>query len=137
MPALVALAMVLAIPLAVARATKPHAENVHRPDAACVPCHGVDRPALEQDRAAARTMLAPDLEERCILCHGDEGPSHHTGIQPKKSVPDNLPLSREGLITCSTCHFMHGEENRFGAFLRVDNSRGGLCLTCHELSELQ
>jgi len=52
-------------------------------------------------------------------------------------VPDALPLSVEGLITCATCHFMHGEQAPFRDFVRIENSRGGLCLTCHDLSELE
>lgn len=120
-----------------AQASKPGAENVHRADADCRGCHTAERDTLERDRVAARALLAADLEERCILCHGDEGPSHHTGIRPKTQVPDTLPLSAEGLITCATCHFMHGEQNQFGDFVRIDNGRGGLCLTCHQLSELE
>jgi doubled CXXCH motif protein len=126
--------LVLMAPL-VALAKGPHGENVHRPDADCNTCHSVGRDRLEGN-PEARTLLAADLEERCILCH-DEGPSHHTGILPRKPVPATLPLSEEGLITCATCHFVHGQPNPYGAFLRIDNSRGGLCLTCHELSELR
>jgi hypothetical protein len=117
-------------------AGKPHGPNVHQQDAECRGCHTVDRGMLEQDRVGARTQLAADLEERCISCHDDEGPSHHTGIRPTKPVPDVLPLSSEGLITCATCHFVHGEQNPFGDFVRINNTRGGLCLTCHELSDL-
>jgi hypothetical protein len=123
--------------LAVVLARKPPGENVHRPDARCTSCHTADAPVLEADRAAARGLLAADLEERCILCHGNEGPSHHTGIRPRGPVPDTLPLSAEGLITCATCHFVHGEPEAVGESLRIDNSRGALCLTCHTLSELQ
>ena len=111
-------------------------ENVHRPDADCAGCHTADAATLRKDPVAARDLLVPDLESRCIACH-DEGPSHHTGIRPKKPVPDTLPLSRDGLITCATCHSMHGEQNPYGDFVRIDNTRGGLCLTCHELKELQ
>ena len=131
------LAFLLLVPLALVLAKGPKGENVHRPDADCTACHTSERAALEEDRVAARARLAPDLEERCILCHGDEGPSHHTGIRPVKPVPDTLPLSAEGLITCATCHFVHGEPNAFRDFVRIENSRGGLCLTCHELSELE
>ena len=118
-------------PLAMVLAKKPPGDNVHLSAAECTACHTTERAMLERDRIAARARLASDLEERCILCHGDEGPSHHTGIRPRKPVPDTLPLSVEGLITCATCHFMHGEPNSAGDFLRIDNSRGGLCLTCH------
>ena len=123
--------------LAVVLARGPRGENVHRPDADCTACHTNARATLEQDPVVARRLLAPDLEERCILCHGDQGPSHRTGIRPRKPVPDTLPLSAEGLITCATCHFMHGEPSALRDFVRIDNSRGGLCLTCHELSELE
>jgi hypothetical protein len=122
---------------AVVLARRSDHENVHRPDAECTGCHSADRPTLEADRAAARFLLVPDLEQRCLVCHDDEGPSHHTGIRPRKAVPDALPLSQDGLIVCSTCHFMHGEHNDFGDFVRIDNTRGGLCLACHELRELQ
>ena len=117
---------------------KPKGDTVHRPDADCAGCHTAERAALEADPAAARTsLLVPDIDDRCNGCHSDEGPSHHVGIRPRKPVPDTLPLSRSGLITCSTCHFVHGERNPYGDFVRIDNARGGLCLTCHELSELQ
>jgi len=133
----VAALVLLGVPLTVVQA-KPKADNVHRPDADCARCHTAERAALEADPNAARTtLLAPDIEDRCNGCHNDEGPSHHVGIRPHKPVPDTLPLSGSGLITCSTCHFIHGERNPFGDFVRLDNSRGGLCLTCHELSELQ
>src|SRR5262245_47651367 len=123
--------------VAVVMAKKPAGENVHRPDADCMGCHTADQATLERDHASARAHLAADLEERCVLCHNSEGPSHHTGIRPRKPVPDRLPLSAEGLITWATCHFIHGEPGAADAFLRIENSRGGLCLTCHELSELQ
>jgi len=128
--------VLLAAWLAVVQA-KSKGENVHRPDADCAGCHTADRALLEADPAAARSRLVPDIDERCRACHDDEGPSHRTGIPPRKPVPDTLPLSGGGLITCATCHFVHGERNPFGDFVRRDNSRGGLCLTCHELAELQ
>lgn len=129
-------AVVLAAPLAIVLA-KPQRENVHRPDAECGGCHTVDRTVLEADPVAARTQLAPDIDDRCNACHGDEGPSHRTGIAPRKPVPDVLPLSSSGKIGCGTCHFVHGERDPFGDFVRIDNARGGLCLSCHTLEELQ
>src|SRR5262249_56156233 len=99
----------------------------HRPAARCTSCHTADAAVCGGDGGGARGLLAADLEERCILCHGNEGPSHHTGIRPRGAVPDTLPLSAEGLITCATCHFVHGEPEAVGESLRIDNSRGGLC----------
>jgi len=135
LPAPLALVL-LAMLLTVARA-KPHGENVHRGDGDCRACHTTDVATLNADKVAAKTDLVSDLEARCAGCHGDEGPSHRTGIRPAKNVPPGLPLAADGTIGCATCHFMHGENNSFGDFLRLDNHRGGLCLSCHELSELQ
>jgi hypothetical protein len=126
----------LAMALAVVQA-KPKGANVHQPNAACGDCHTADRATLEADPVAARTLLVPDLDARCTACHDDEGPSHRTGIPPRQPVPDTLPLSGGGLITCATCHFVHGDHHPFADFVRLDNSRGGLCLTCHALAELQ
>jgi hypothetical protein len=127
----------LGVWLAEALAAKPRGPNVHRPGADCLACHTADGATLEREPTAARALIAADLGERCLLCHGDQGPSHHTGIRPRKPVPAALPLSIEGLITCATCHFVHGEQAPFEDFVRIENSRGGLCLTCHDLSELE
>lgn len=119
----------------------PKGDDVHRPDASCPVCHVAEAATLRQDPAAARDLLVPDVDARCATCHGDEGPSHptgiHVGVRPEKPVPASLPLSTSGTITCATCHFMHGESNAFGDFLRVDNHRGALCLSCHTLAELE
>jgi hypothetical protein len=126
----------LALLVAPPARAKSQGENVHRADARCEACHTADATALHADPEAARHLLAPDLEARCAACHGDEGPSHETGIPPRPPPPA-LPLSDQGRITCATCHYMHAESNAFGDFVRIDNRRGGLCLTCHQLSELQ
>ncbi len=120
-----------------AAAAKPQGENVHHPEADCASCHTRERAALQADPAAARGQLVPDIDQRCSNCHNDEGPSHHVGIKPTKPVPETLPLSDQGLIICATCHFVHGEHTPNEDFERIDNSRGALCLSCHELSELQ
>lgn len=109
----------------------------HRADADCRTCHTADAATLARDPVAARTALLPDLDARCSACHTDEGPSHRTGMPPKGAVPPSLPLTASGQIGCGTCHFAHGENNDFGAYVRIDNRRGALCLTCHTLSELE
>lgn len=128
--------VLLAAALAVVQA-KPKGANVHQPDADCSQCHTADRQTLEADPRAARMLVVVDIDARCTACHDDEGPSHRTGMPPRKPVPNTLPLSASGLIMCATCHFVHGNRHSFADFVRLDNARGGLCLTCHELSELQ
>jgi hypothetical protein len=111
--------------------------NVHTMNGPCLTCHTADHDVLMADKTRAKALLRPDLEIVCNRCHGDQGASHQTGIRPKGNVPPNLPLSASGKIVCSTCHYMHGESNTFGDFVRIDNRRGGLCLSCHQLSDLQ
>lgn len=117
---------------------KAHGDDVHRPGAPCATCHTTANAAeLNQDKSRARTMLRPDLEAVCAKCHGNEGPSHKTNIPSKPKSPAELPLGPGRRITCTTCHWIHGEDNHFGAFLRIDNRRGKLCLSCHTMSELE
>lgn len=118
-------------------AAAPPGPSPHRPDAPCSGCHTADAATLARDPVAARGLLVPDLEARCDVCHADQGPSHKTGMPPAHPVPSTLPLSATGTITCGTCHFLHGENDRFGDYVRIDNRHGGLCLTCHTLSELE
>jgi predicted CXXCH cytochrome family protein len=128
--------VLLALLVAVVQA-KPQGASIHRPDSDCVLCHTAGRAVLQANPTAARTALVPDIDVRCTACHDDVGPSHPTGMAPRKPVPAMLPLSDDGRITCATCHFVHGEQNPYGDFLRIDNSRGALCLTCHQLAELE
>ena len=123
--------------LATRAAAAPLGPSPHRPDATCTSCHTAEATTLQRDPATARSQLVPDLEARCNACHADEGPSHRTGMAPAHPVPGTLPLSLTGTITCGTCHFLHGENNPFGDYVRIDNRHGGLCLTCHTLSELE
>ena len=129
--------MLLGVLLGVARAAGPSGPSPHRPDAPCGGCHTADVAALQRDPAAARVQLVPDLEARCDVCHADQGPSHRTGMPPAHPVPAALPLSARGTIGCGTCHFLHGEHDDYGDYVRIDNRHGGLCLTCHTLSELE
>lgn len=120
-----------------ALAKKASGENVHRMDGNCRTCHTADATELNANRSRAMTALQPNLEATCNRCHGAQGPSHKTNVAAKPGVPSILPLSVDGKLTCATCHYMHGENNQYGDFLRIDNRRGKLCLTCHKMSELE
>jgi hypothetical protein len=132
-----ATAVLLLLLLASADARRDPGPDVHRPDADCRTCHTADAAALKRDPVMARSALVPDLDAHCMACHAGEGPSHKTGVRPRATVPAGLPLSGDGLITCATCHFMHGEGDRAHDYQRIDNRRGQLCLTCHSMSELR
>jgi predicted CXXCH cytochrome family protein len=109
----------------------------HKADSECGLCHSVGRGALEKDRAGARTALRPDLEAVCESCHGGEGASHRTHITAPARAPDQLPLSSGRTVECYTCHFIHGESRSSDSYVRIDNRRGGLCLSCHTMAELE
>ena len=112
-------------------------ESPHVAAADCFLCHTADSAGLAHDPAMARSALVSGIEETCNGCHADEGPSHKTGMPPRAPLPAALPLSPEGMITCSTCHFVHGEAGAGSSWLRIDNRRGELCLTCHTMADLE
>jgi predicted CXXCH cytochrome family protein len=129
-----ALATVLLMSLALARTPRAQGEDVHKKDGNCRACHTGDAEVLNKNPKAAATALLPNLDATCNRCHAAQGASHKVGMVGKKTVPE-LPLT-EGKLTCATCHFMHGEGGG-PDYLRVDNRRGKMCLSCHTMAELQ
>ncbi|MFV9644737.1 MAG: cytochrome c3 family protein [Desulfobacterales bacterium] len=69
----------------------------------------------------------------CYRCHPSEilGVSHPVGIAVKMgtNVPDYLPTLEGGVITCVTCHEVHGGNRKH--FTRMDAAKD-LCNTCHK-----
>jgi predicted CXXCH cytochrome family protein len=129
-----ALGTLVLMSLALAHTPRAQGEDVHKRDSNCRACHTVDADALNRNPKAAAATLLPNLDATCNRCHAAQGASHKVGVAAKKSVPE-LPLS-EGKLTCATCHFMHGEGGG-PDFLRIDNRRGKMCLSCHTMAELQ
>jgi predicted CXXCH cytochrome family protein len=73
--------------------------------------------------------LRSPLSGLCLECHPDrKAPNEHkVDIIPPMKVA-GLPLTREGKMTCVTCHDPH-DENGNPMLLRVNPSE--LCLRCH------
>lgn len=69
------------------------------------------------------------LTELCVSCHGEriEAGEHRVEIVPKYPVPQNLPLTKEGRLTCITCHDQHSKEP---IMLRFETMV--LCNKCHK-----
>ncbi len=69
----------------------------------------------------------------CYRCHPPEilGVSHPVGIAKKSGtvVPDYLPTLEGGIITCVTCHEVHGRDRKH--FTRMEASKD-LCKICHK-----
>jgi len=88
----------------------------------CSYCH------ITSDKTVQQQLKAP-LSELCAECHPDRrSPNEHkVDIVPSMKVVE-LPLSKEGKITCATCHDPH---DRGGYPLLLRTKPAELCLKCH------
>ena len=86
----------------------------------CEDCHGAH-------------SMAPllDNSQACLKCHDDQAgeDSHPTGVVHEGDPPKGLPLSKDGKLTCSTCHVLHETESPAPALLR--KKFNDLCMSCH------
>ena len=90
-----------------------------------------------KDCHKSHSMIPPARTGRpCVRCHEDQmgDDSHPTGVAPEGEVPEDLPLSLGGKITCITCHVLHETEShetesRARSLLRKKFS--DLCMSCH------
>lgn len=105
--------------------------NAHPFGTPCASCHIEPKESLVAGKPASRTMVAT-IDAECLRCHYDGPITHPVGIPNSKKPASDLPLSKDGKITCVTCHFGHSTQNANGQLLRKNNRRGGLCLTCHD-----
>lgn len=143
----------LAAPLAEAPRREVAAGNRARN---CTVCHLEWMPQFDQGRGT-RLMDPPDspandpLVSRsaaCLSCHDGsvvdsrrrvwQEHGHLTGVEPSASVkvPPHLPLLN-GQMSCRTCHSAHASGEPQGdittaVFLRVPNTAGELCISCHQ-----
>jgi predicted CXXCH cytochrome family protein len=88
----------------------------------CGHCH------ITSDKTAQLSLKAP-LSALCVGCHPDRRSQneHKVDIVPSMQVLE-LPLSRDGKMTCATCHDPH-EKNGDPKLLRVQSQE--LCYKCH------
>lgn len=101
----------------------------------CVVCH-VAVPA-EGDRVGKDSGLrfGGDVSALCSSCHKGYRHAHplRIAVAPDLKSPDDLPLDREGKITCITCHDpMEG----LGVHTRRKVEGRALCLNCHVDSDI-
>ena len=70
--------------------------------------------------------------DACYGCHPPEvlGLSHPVGVYPKQNIeiPEDLPTAEGGMLTCVTCHYPHGSNQRYLARRKVQQD---LCKSCH------
>jgi len=113
------------------------AENPHgRKDAkACVECH-VSIPAEgSSPRKENNFRFGGDMVNLCSSCHVGYRHMHpvRIAVSPEMKSPEDLPLDRDGKITCITCHDVmegHGVARKRRIVGRA------LCLNCHSDTDL-
>ena len=88
----------------------------------CSYCH------VTSDKTVRQQLKAP-LSELCAECHPDRrSPNEHkVDLVPFMKVV-GLPLSKEGKITCATCHDPH-DTGGYPMLLRARPAE--LCFKCH------
>lgn len=98
----------------------------------CALCH-------QGDPSSALSIAQTSLSQACRRCHQkifDSGYMHPVDIAPQKvMIPRDMPLSRNGLLTCNTCHDVHGDylrpDGSQSYFLRRNVSGKAFCAACH------
>jgi len=105
-------------------------QSAHPYSTRCASCHVASRADLDAMRNTSAMVATINAE--CLRCHYDGPVSHPVGVPNTKNKAPDLPLAKDGSITCVTCHTGHSNQNKFGQLLRVSNRRGGLCLKCHD-----
>lgn len=132
-PALAAL-LLFAVPAAAAEKKAGKGEDPHaRKDAkGCLACHVSVPPAGAADPAL---RFGGDPTALCASCHGGYSHMHPVKITvaPDMKSPEELPLDREGRITCITCHDPMVEK---GIHTKRRVTGRGLCLNCHFDSDI-
>jgi predicted CXXCH cytochrome family protein len=103
-------------------------------EAECPSCHA----ATPVKGRSETLVMKASVSYLCLRCHPVMGEtiSHPVEIVPVEArLPQDLPLSRDGRMTCSTCHDIHAAPvSAFGTatyFLRRSVAGSAFCSACH------
>lgn len=115
-----------------APADSPHGRKDEK---ACIACHLSVPKAGSRPGKEGNLRAGGDIVTMCGSCHGEYRHMHPVkiAVAPDMRNPENLPLDRNGKITCITCHdVMQG-----AGVHRTRRAEGrGLCLNCHADSDI-
>lgn len=112
-------------------------QSPHRyKEAECALCH--------RGEPGAKTVDEALTARACLRCHRDfirKGFMHPVDVRPVKAmVPRDLPLSSNGMVSCTTCHRVHApHQTEYGArtyFLRRKEQGRTFCASCHRQATL-
>ncbi len=92
----------------------------------CQHCHGL---SLGVAQSISGQPIV-DQERLCTGCHGGATVAGHpSGFHPERPLSTAFPLDRDGRMTCSTCHALHGDDP---GLLRVSSTGEDFCRSCHD-----
>ncbi|HAI70817.1 MAG TPA: hypothetical protein DCW74_20255 [Alteromonas australica] len=134
--------------------TSVHQVTAQTDPATCLGCHKEMPSSLPQNGRLTevnRKHFHTDDATMSTSCHDPSSAKHMLGKFSPEQLPPHMALSKDGRVTCLTCHFVHGEleddkpwanvglfEKLFNSeklyktyLLRETNVNGELCLTCH------
>lgn len=102
-------------------------------DSECFMCHFT----LPQEGDPFPPTFTDEITTLCTECHGVSPLSHVVDVVPNIQVPEYMPLSETGTLTCATCHDPHMRSvnpvtGKKTYFLRTGRIGKAFCLVCHE-----
>lgn len=101
----------------------------------CVVCH-LSQPGQGSSPTRDNNLqFGGDIVALCSSCHRGYKHMHpvRIAVAPNMKSPEDLPLDRDGKITCITCHDVM---ERMGVHRKRRVSGRGLCLNCHADSDI-
>jgi hypothetical protein len=129
--------ILLALAWGAGAAEKKRPDNPHerKNPRACTVCHVTVPAEGSQPRRDGNLRFAGDIIGLCSSCH--EGYRHmhpvKIAVAPDMKSPEDLPLDKDGKITCITCHdVMEGH----GVARKRRVAGKALCLNCHSDTDI-
>lgn len=122
------------VAMAKGKTDNPHLKK--KDPKACLVCHTAQPGAVKAGvRRESKLKFGGDVVALCSSCHSTYSHMHPVkiAVAPDMKSPDDLPLDKDGKITCITCHdVMEGHGiNRKKVF-----TGKALCLNCHFDSDI-
>lgn len=110
----------------------PHLKTLGK---GCINCHLTTPAPGSSPVRDSNLRFEGDIVALCSSCHGGYRHMHpvRIAVAPDMKSPENLPLDREGKITCITCHDVM---ERMGIHRRRQVQGRALCLNCHPDSDI-
>jgi predicted CXXCH cytochrome family protein len=104
----------------------------------CLDCHFTlpfDRSKLSYTEDVGGICKKCHTEFPCSSENEDKGFAHPLEVTPSMNIPLDMPLNKNGMITCITCHSYHAEfwDSEYNNESLLRRTKGvKLCYTCHK-----